>query len=167
MSIRNGITLRQLKLGSLAVSGLALVLLWFFERTKHVPALAAVNPFAEDPFDGIGSFGIQLSMFAALLSLVRAFRPYPNAVVTSVQLVPTLRAWTVSVMAVAVTLAGDVMALIRYPFAWATTKAGKVLALLVGGMSVLAAMKEPECSSDTRYLSDSWGFSGTSTERSD
>ncbi len=51
----------------------------FFQISKHQPALSQVNAFAEDPYDAVGSFGTQFAVFTALLSLVRAFRPYqPN-----------------------------------------------------------------------------------------
>jgi hypothetical protein len=50
----------------------------FFQTSKHNPALSSVNAFADDPYDAVGSFGVQFALFTALLSLVRAFRPYQS-----------------------------------------------------------------------------------------
>jgi hypothetical protein len=55
---------------------LAILFYLFFQITKHHPILSLVNPFVEDPYDAVGSFSFQFALFTALLSLVRAFRPY-------------------------------------------------------------------------------------------
>ena len=69
-------TAKSLKTLAVIVFFLTIFFWAFFDNSKNLPALAVINPFAEDPYDAVGSFGIQLSLFAALLSLLRAFRPY-------------------------------------------------------------------------------------------
>jgi len=32
-----------------------------FDNSKNIPLLAVVNPFTEDPYEAVGSFGIQLA----------------------------------------------------------------------------------------------------------
>jgi hypothetical protein len=66
----------QLKVRAFITFMLAVLFYLFFQISKHNPALSHVNAFAEDPYDAVGSFGVQLAVFTALLSLVRAFRPY-------------------------------------------------------------------------------------------
>jgi hypothetical protein len=48
----------------------------FFFASKH--RFGEVNPFAEDPYDAVGSFGIQLAAVAALAAWLRVVRPYPR-----------------------------------------------------------------------------------------
>jgi hypothetical protein len=67
---------KQLKGTAFLTFVLAVLFYLFFQVSKHHPALSQVNAFAEDPYDAVGSFGVQFSLFTALLSLVRAFRPY-------------------------------------------------------------------------------------------
>lgn len=67
--------MQRFEIASLRASALSLVFYGFFEASKHLKALAGVNPFAEDPYDGIGSIGVQLALFLAAISLLRSFRP--------------------------------------------------------------------------------------------
>ena len=89
-------TPRSLKTMSFFVFLLTIFFLAFFDNSKNIPLLAVVNPFAEDPYDAVGSFGIQLAFFAALLSLIRAFRPYATKEIPSNQQVLILRGETVT-----------------------------------------------------------------------
>jgi len=73
-----GIMPRSVKVSALLTCGLAILLFPFFEICKHAPALSLVNAFAEDPYDAVRSFGIQLAPFLSLLAVLRAFRPYPS-----------------------------------------------------------------------------------------
>lgn len=67
---------RQLKVNACLTFVLATLFYLFFQIVKHHPALSPVNAFADDPYDSVGTAGIQLAMFTAILSVVRAFRPY-------------------------------------------------------------------------------------------
>ncbi|MEZ4864751.1 MAG: hypothetical protein R3C14_25795 [Caldilineaceae bacterium] len=61
---------------SIIVFIFAVVFAAFFDITKQNLYLSPVNPFADDPYDAIGSFAFQAAVFFGLLSLFRAFRPY-------------------------------------------------------------------------------------------
>ena len=51
----------------------AILFVLFFQINKRGP-LGDVNPFAEDPYDAIGSFAIQGALLIAILSYARALR---------------------------------------------------------------------------------------------
>jgi hypothetical protein len=71
---------RQAKFATLAAFVLVVLFWIFFNASKHISALAQVNVFNEDPYDAVGSFGIQLAILAAVLSFVRILRPYPKGI---------------------------------------------------------------------------------------
>ncbi|MBE3037961.1 MAG: hypothetical protein IMZ62_04005, partial [Chloroflexi bacterium] len=105
--------MKRFKLATLFVFGLSILFYFFFDFCKHAPALGAANPFAEDPFDAVGAFGIQLALLSALLILIRAFRPYPQKEAAPGQIRLALRGGTVVLLSVAVTLAADAIGLAR------------------------------------------------------
>ena len=78
---------KTLKRNTLIVFGLAIVFWWSFMFAKHDPHLRSIIPFGSDPYDAVGSFGIIVGMLIALLSVVRAFRPYPKQAPTMAQCV--------------------------------------------------------------------------------
>src|SRR2546430_9283599 len=126
---------KQYKVNACLAFVLAALFYLFWQISKHQPALSQVNAFAEDPYDAVGSFGTQLAVFTALLSVVRAFRPYqPNKVLDS-QKVHLVRAEYITCLSVAVTLAADIVAMIRYPSVWMGFPAGQILAALGVGMA--------------------------------
>jgi hypothetical protein len=97
---------------------LAILLFPFFEICTHAPALSLVNAFAEDPYDAVGSFGIQLAPFLSLLAVLRAFRLYPSEQTPDRQRVLFARAAYCSCFSVAVTLGADMIAMLRHPSLW-------------------------------------------------
>ncbi|HEY9165415.1 MAG TPA: hypothetical protein VIS48_04585 [Candidatus Kryptonia bacterium] len=119
---------------------LAVVFAAFFFVSKHVTALARVNPFSEDPFDAVGGFGVQLTLFTAIVSMLRVFIPRSTSDISASQKLLVIRGCTVSVQSVAVTLAAYVVAMIRYPSEWIFSPQGRILAFLVAGMTILAAI---------------------------
>lgn len=123
----------------ITVFALSVLFMVFFFAVKHVAPLVHVNPFAEDPFDAVGGFGVQLALFTALLCILRVFVPHSVKEISASQKLFIIRGCTVSVQSVAVTLAAYVVAMIRYPSQWIFSQDGRVLAFLVGGMTVLAA----------------------------
>ena len=111
---------------ALAVCGLAALFSVFFNVEKHMPALVAVNPFTDDPYDAIGSFGIQAAVGFSLLALYRAWRlGRANAPLASHRVL--VRAELAATLAVTVSLAGDVVALARHPGLWLGAPAGYLL----------------------------------------
>ncbi|MDQ2884702.1 MAG: hypothetical protein M3Y39_01295 [Chloroflexota bacterium] len=130
----------RLKVSALLTFVLAILFYLFFQISKHQPALSQVNAFADDPYDSIGSFGVQFALFTALLSLLRAFRPYRAGRVLDSQEQLLLRGAYLSCLSVAVTLAADIVAMIRHPTIWIGQTAGYVLATLIVGMALFTAL---------------------------
>lgn len=130
----------RLKVNAFFTLVLAVLFYAFFQISKHNAALAQVNPFAEDPYDAVGSFGVQFALFAGLLSLVRAFRPYQSSDVLKNQELLLLRGEYLLCLSVMITLAADIVALIRHPSVWLSSPAGYLLAALTGGLALLAAL---------------------------
>jgi hypothetical protein len=130
----------QIRPLTFAVFLLALLFLVFFQITKQINALAQVNPFGEDPYDAVGSFAIQVTLAAALLSFLRVLRPYRTREITTIQNLLILRGNGLSVISVAVTLVVDLIAMVRYPNSWIHYAAGKILAFLVVGIMILTAL---------------------------
>src|SRR6516164_553800 len=95
---------RSVKVSALLTLGLAILLYLFFDSCKHAPALSQVNPFADDPYDSVGSFAVQLAPFFALIAILRAFRPYQTEKVRARQRLLYARAAYFSCLAVALTL---------------------------------------------------------------
>ncbi len=56
---------RSVKVSALLAIGLAILLFLFFEICKHAPVFSQVKVFTEDPYDSVGSFGVQLAPFFA------------------------------------------------------------------------------------------------------
>lgn len=131
---------KSLKIAALLTFGLAVLFSLFFQISKHDPALSQVNPFGEDPYDAVGSFGVQLALFTAVLALIRAFRPYQTDTKRDSHHVLFARAVFLSCLSVAVTLLADSIAMIRHPTLWIGGAAGDVLAILLGGMVLLTAL---------------------------
>jgi hypothetical protein len=143
---------RSVKVSALLTIGLAVLLFFFFDNCKHAPALSPVNAFAEDPYDSVGSFGIQLAPFLALLAVLRAFRPYPSEKTRERQLVLFARAAYFSCLAVAVTLGADMIAMIRHSSLWLGVAAGYLLVALLAGMVLLTVLVFWSISYATRSL---------------
>ena len=131
---------RQLKGIAFLAFVLAVLFYLFFQVSKHDPALSQVNAFAEDPYDAVGSFGVQFALFTALLSLVRAFRPYQADKALDSQELLLVRVEYFSCLSIALTLVADIVAMIRHPAVWIGRPTGYLLAALVGGMALLTVL---------------------------
>lgn len=129
---------RVVKTNAGIVCVLALAFFAFFDVTKHDPLLAAINPFADDPYDAIGSFAVQAGIFLGLLSLLRAFRPFQAGAPSEEQRLFLLRAELAAVLAVVITLVGDGVALARHTSLWLGSAAGVRLCALIGGLLLCA-----------------------------
>ena len=125
---------RVFKTNASIVCVLALAFFVFFDVTKHDPSLSAINPFADDPYDAIGSFGVQAGFFLGLFSLFRAFRPFQAGAPSEEQRLFLLRAELAAVLAVVITLVGDGVALAHHPSLWLGSAAGGRLCALLGGL---------------------------------
>ena len=112
----------------------ALGLTCFFFAAKHRSPFARVVPFGEDPYDAVGSFGIQLAVAAAAISLLRGARRYGGGFPAPTAAL-VLRGSVAALLAVFVTIQADVVALARHPRAWTHSPIGTALAL---GLVVVA-----------------------------
>ena len=133
-------TARSLKTLAFVVFVLVIFFLAFFDNSKHIPFLAAVNPFADDPYDAVGSFGTQLSFFAAFLSLIRALRSYVTKEIPSHQQLLILRGETVALVSIVVTFTADMVAMLRYISMWKKSPAGWILAGILCGLILLTIL---------------------------
>jgi hypothetical protein len=67
---------KRLKINTVLISALTLLFYAFFMFSTHNPALAAANPFGQDPFDAIGKFDVEAAAFLLIPSWIRLFMAY-------------------------------------------------------------------------------------------
>jgi hypothetical protein len=127
----------KVKASTLMIFSLSILFTVFFYLCKHDAVLSVVNPFASDPYDAVGSFGIQLALFSALVMLIRAFRPYPEKVPASERLLLIASGGTVVLLSVAVTLAADFIGLVRAMITHRPSPAAWMLAGLLSSMALV------------------------------
>lgn len=125
------------KVTTLLILFLAVLFIIFFFLTKQNSVFSILNPFTDDPYDAVGSFAIQLSFFTAIISLLRAFRPYNKGISQANQKVLLIRGLIISVLSVFITLITDIIAMLRYYSTWINLTGGQLLGLIVAGMTVL------------------------------
>jgi hypothetical protein len=130
---------RQARWITLGTGLLAVLFFLFFNASKHNTALMKAGVFIEDPFDAVGSFAIQLAGLASLLALLRAFRPYFLWELAHDPTGRVLRANTVALVSILVTLAADGIAMLRFMQRWTQKPAGMELVGMVIGLIILAA----------------------------
>lgn len=128
----------SLKRGSLLVLALAILFWWGFMFAKHDPLLGPIVPFGDDPYDAVGSFGIVAGVLLAVISLVRAFRPYCQRAPTAAQEIFLVRSQASIAIAVLVTLVADAVALARHPAMWMHAGARTRLLALITGLAIVA-----------------------------
>ena len=127
---------RTIKRNAVLVSGLAALFYWSFMFAKHDQALRDVIPFGDDPYDAVGSFGVVIGFLLALLSLVRAFRPYRERPPSLAQRVYLVRSQEAVILVVLVTLAADIVAMARHP-QWYSSPSRNVLLGLLGTLALV------------------------------
>jgi hypothetical protein len=132
-------TMERWKSDSLRSLFLVLMFYGFFEASKHVSSIAKVNPFADDPYDGIGSIAVQLALFLGLLSVLRSFRPYQAGAPSLEQRRLITKGHILSAAAICLTMLGDLVAMVRHAMTWELTSEGRGLAMAVTGLLVLSA----------------------------
>ncbi len=130
----------SLRWHAIGLAALAAVFLLFFFASKHDPSWARVNPFAEDPYDAVGSFSFQFVLLMAALSLLRAFRPYPAGVSLHRQARVVACGLLAGLLAVVITCLVDVIAMGRHSEMWMGSSAGYRLAVAVLGIFLWATL---------------------------
>ncbi|MGC1460133.1 MAG: hypothetical protein WA825_17790 [Steroidobacteraceae bacterium] len=125
---------RLLSLLTLLLAGL----FWFsFDHLKHSPALSSLIPFANDPYDSIGSFAAILAIPLAVLATVRAFRSSGFVPMTGGS-IRVARAQMAVVLAVSTAVAADLIAMARHPSMWLGKSGTNELIAYLAGMMVVA-----------------------------
>lgn len=109
---------------------IAVLVYIFFNATKHAYSLASVNPFNEDPYDAVGSFAVQIALFLALLSCLRAINAGGTEPESLNRADLISRGNLLATSAVAFTMATDIVALARHTSIWINSSAGLLLATL-------------------------------------
>lgn len=120
--------------------GLVVAFYFFFMTTKHDTALSQIIPFANDPYDAIGSFGLETAAFLGLLSSVRTTRLYMLGEQGVEQQLFLARTQMALVLAVLLTLVGDAVAMFRHLPQWTGHPATEELLLLFVGMVIFAGI---------------------------
>lgn len=128
------------KRNAVLVCGLAATFYWVFAFAKHDPALRAVIPFGDDPYDAVAGFGVVVAALLAVVSLARAFRPRRTGAPSVAEHVLLLRSQMAVVLAVGLTLASDVVAMARHPSMWIAATHRSELVGLLTGLAVFASV---------------------------
>jgi hypothetical protein len=127
------------KISSLIIFAFVASFVFFFNITKHRPAFSPINPFAEDPYDAIGSFAFQAAILFGLIALLRAFRSYPIGGASDRQKLLLARTQIAAILCGSVTITGDLVAMIRHWSLWSDKPAGLLLLLFTLGFLCIAA----------------------------
>lgn len=114
----------------------AVAAFWVFFQLSKSNVFAAVNPFAEDPFDAVGSIAVQVALLVSVLSVARALRYAGAAGNTRSRLI--VHGNLVALLAIAVTLASYLAAEVQRP-TWNVRPWGTLLAVGIGAVAALAA----------------------------
>lgn len=125
------------KLNTIIVFLFSVAFTCFFFFSKHYYLFSKVNVFSADPYDGVGSIGIQVSFFAALLSIARILMIYFTGTISNTNLVMVIRGNLVSLLSIAVTLISDNIAMFRFLKEWTDNPAGYVLLFIIGFILIL------------------------------
>jgi hypothetical protein len=128
----------KLKFNAVVVLALALLFNQFFMFAKHDPALSAIMPFGDDPYDSIGSVAMIVGDLLAILSLVRTFRPHRPGKPTLLSKLFLVRTHMAIALTPLVALASDAIAMARHSSVWTGKPATGELLALMGGMAAVS-----------------------------
>jgi hypothetical protein len=128
----------RFKFASLIVFALAVLFDKFFMFAKHSRTLSPINPFANDPYDAIGSIAMIVGTLLALLCLFRAFQPGQKQPALPLRVVILVRAQIAIIAGVLVALGGDLAAMLRNLSEWTSKPAAVELLALMAGMVATA-----------------------------
>lgn len=92
-----------------------------FNFLKHDPAVSALIPFADDPYDSVGSLAAIVVLPLAILALMRAFRPPTKHVPIAMGIMRAARVQIAVVLAMLITTCADTVALLRHLARWSGT----------------------------------------------
>ena len=120
------------------VLALALAYAAFFALEKHLPVLAAANPFLDDPYDAFDSVAVETAGALAVLALLRAADAWKTGTRDARAAALLLRSEVGLALAIALGVAPDLVALARHREMWATAPSGPLLATATVGILVAA-----------------------------
>ncbi len=134
---------------ALLVCGLALFFSWAFFFLKHNPLLRNIIPFADDPYDAIGSLSFIAANLLAATSLARVLLPY--FVGRSGASIYVSRTQVAVSFCVLMTVAADTIAMFRHLSQWRGTSGepallailGSLLAASIGVLIIVCRRSEP------------------------
>jgi hypothetical protein len=123
----------KFRFNSLAALTLTVLYNEFFSFTKHDPAVSAIMPFGDDPYDSVASVALIVSILLTVLALIRAFRPYGQGGAPALSKLFLGRAQMAIALGPLVALVGDAIAMARHTSAWMGKAAtGELLELMAG-----------------------------------
>jgi hypothetical protein len=128
----------KLKINAIVVLAIAVLFNQFFLFAKHDPALSAIMPFGDDPYDSLGSVAVIVGDLLVMLSLVRAFRPRRSGSTTPQDKLFLARTQMAIALAPLVALAGDLVAMARHSIAWVGKPATTELLVLMASMATVS-----------------------------
>ena len=112
-----------------------------FQISKQDP-IGPINPFAEDPYDAVGSIAVQVALAGAIISGVRWARDRGEPALSVRRSWLTINAVIVSLASITITLATDALAVALHPLTgrsvWETALIFGLV--FVGAVTVMAAI---------------------------
>jgi len=130
----------RFKLNTLTVLMLAAAFSWFFMFAKHDPSLAPIVPFADDPWDAIGSYCYIASLLLAGLILFRSLRLGARHRATGSSSLYLARAQMALPAGVLITVIADSLAMAHHSSQWWGKPESRLLVLLLGGLAVFTLL---------------------------
>ena len=127
--------MRYIRRAMLAVLVTALAFWAFFQLSK-TPVISAVNPFADDPVDAIGSITFQVAVVCGILNLARFVRYVRDPEIRYNRAHLILHGSAIALGAIGITLIADAIAELQQP-TWGVSIWG---ALLAAGLVVMALL---------------------------
>jgi hypothetical protein len=113
---------------------------FFFMTTNHDPVFSRINPFGNDPYDSIGSFGVIISGFLSIFAIVRTVLLVRKSTPTKGQTIFLARTQAAVPVAAFITLVGDLIAMARHPSTWLGQAGENELLLMIASMLFLATL---------------------------
>ena len=119
------------RINTIVVFSLSLFFCWFFFFCKHYNLFSNVITFNDDPYDAVGSIGVQVSIFASSFSLFRVFISYVKGIMHDNQIILILSGNLVALISIEVTMISNLISLVRYMDKWIKDSMGITLSILV------------------------------------
>lgn len=140
---------------ALLVCGLAFFFSWAFFFLKHNPLLRDIIPFAEDPYDAIGSLAFIAANLLAATSLARVL--LPHFIGRSGASIYVSRTQAAVSLCVLMAVAADAIAMLRHLSQWwGTSAAPALLAILASLLATSISMLIMVCRQSQPPSSRGW-----------